>query len=108
MPERAKKQYQRIIRECFWDLNMTPDDLESIINGHNLSQKKIIFNKILENSTHLFKDLTIFPHNDLEQLLKAYKVPSFNTDYFFRRKNLVEVYFFDKPLQVTELQWITS
>ena len=42
----------------------------------------------------------------LLDLLTNYKVPTFNHDYIFRRKNISEVYFFDKPLLVDELKWV--
>lgn len=102
------EKYKRLIQDCFWDLEISDADIEAIINGHDWSQKVFLFDKILKNSTQFFKDLAMFSQNDLRQLLKEYPVPAFNYDYIFRRKNLVEVYFFDQPLLINELQWIAS
>lgn len=48
----------------------------------------------------------MFNKEDLKELLETYKIPQFNIDYAFRRKNIAEVYFFDKPLLIDELKWI--
>lgn len=98
--------YDRIIKDCFWDLHITADMLDNIVQGDDLYQKKMLFEKILLNSTALFKDLRIFPENELAFLLENYQVPQFNHDYAFKRKNMAEVYFFNKPLMITELKWM--
>jgi len=54
----------------------------------------------------LFKDLKIFDLKDIKRFLQEYKVPRFNGEYAFRRKNLAKVYFFDKPLLIDELKWV--
>lgn len=85
---------------------MADADIDTIVHGADFSQKVFLFDKILQNSSKLFNDLKIFSKDDLEQLLTAYQVPAFNRDYIFRRKNMVEVYFFDKPLLISELKWL--
>ena len=97
--------YERIIKECFWDLRITVDDIEAIIHGSDFRKKSMLFEKILLNSTSLFQDLKIFTKDDLEALIENYKIPPFNADYAFRRKNMAEVFFFDKPLLIEELKW---
>ena len=67
----------------------------------------MLFEKILLNSTSLLKDLMLFDRNQLKILLENYKLPKFNAEYAFRRKNMADVFFFDKPLLVDELKWIT-
>lgn len=66
----------------------------------------MLFEKILLNSTALFKDMKIFNKKELAILIENYKLPKFNEEYIFRRKNMVEVYFFDKPLLINELKWV--
>ncbi|MCP5510820.1 MAG: hypothetical protein H7A24_03020 [Leptospiraceae bacterium] len=99
--------YKRIKKECFWDLSFTEKDIEDIINGNEPKQKNFLLEKILINSTKLFYDLKGFDKEELSHFLNHYLVPSFNADYISRRKNLVEVFFFDKPLLIEELKWIT-
>ncbi|HOV10030.1 MAG TPA: hypothetical protein PK482_13085 [Spirochaetota bacterium] len=85
--------YDRIISECFWDVDISVSDIESIINGNDY-KKLFLFENILLNSTNLFKDLSIFKREDLRILLEQYRVPDFNRDYIFKRKNMAEAFFF--------------
>ena len=101
-----KINYARIKKDCFWDLDISQDDIQKIITSGDERQKKILFEKILLNSTVLFKDLKIFDLKDIKTFLQEYKVPRFNSEYAFRRKNLAEVYFLDKPLLIDELKWV--
>ena len=98
--------YDRIKKDCFWDSEFSNDDINAIISGEDMRKKSMLFEKILLNSTSLFKDLAIFEVEQLSKLVDNYKVPKFNADFAFRRKNLVEVYFFNKPLLIEELKWV--
>lgn len=98
--------YARIKKDCFWDLDMSEAEIRNIAKSYDERQKKMLFEKILLNSTALFKDLKIFSLSNLEDYLENYTIPRFNSQYVFRRKNMAEVYFFDKPLLVNELKWI--
>jgi len=85
--------YDRIISECFWDVDISVSDIESIINGNDYKKKLFLFENILLNSTNLFKDLSIFKREDLRILLEQYRVPDFNRVYIFKRKNMAEAFF---------------
>ncbi|MDD5372037.1 MAG: hypothetical protein PHO62_01280 [Sulfurimonas sp.] len=98
--------YQRILKDCFLDMRLEVQDIKAIAEGSDLQKKSFLFAKILLNNTKPFSDLTIFSQDDLKLLLENYKVPQFNGDFAFRRKNMAEVYFFDKPLLIDELKWI--
>jgi len=108
---KSKMQQQKIldniIKDCFWDLDFTDKDINDIINSKDIKRKSFLFDKILLNSTNLILDLKIFRKNDLKILIEKFEVPNFNYDYIFRRKNIVEVYFLDKPLLIDELKWVT-
>jgi len=97
--------FKRIKKECFWDYNFTDEEILQMANSENIWEKSFLFQKILLNSTSLLNDLKIFELDVLKELLENYKVPAFNHDYIFRRKNIAEVYFFDKPLLIEELKW---
>ena len=74
----------------------------------NIGKSVSSIKDILGNDNHsLFKDLGIFSKEQLSELLDNYKVPKFNADHAFRRKNMAEVYFFDKPLLINELKWVS-
>jgi len=98
--------YSRIKKDCFWDLDISEAEIQNIIVGDDERKKKMFFEKILLNSTALFKDLKVFDMNQIEAYLTSYTVPRFNGKYAFRRKNMAEVYFLNKPLLINELQWI--
>ncbi|MCK9257708.1 MAG: hypothetical protein M0P02_06515 [Sulfurospirillaceae bacterium] len=100
------REYKRIAKECFWDLNINEYDIMDIFKNGNEIKKRLLFEKILQNSSRLFFDMKFFKKQELAKFLDEYKVPSYNSDYMARRKNLIEVYFFDKPLTINELKWI--
>lgn len=98
--------YTRMLKECFWDLNFSEDDIRQIPSGTDDRMKAFLMEKILLNSTNYLLDLQIFSLDELQRLLEAYRVPEFNYDHAFRRKNIAEVFFLHKPLLIRELQWI--
>lgn len=98
--------YDTMIKTIFWEYDFSADDIQSIVQNNDLEKKKFLFEKILLNSKHLFSDLKIFDKDDLKYLIENFKIPQFNADFAKRRKNIVECYFLDKPLTITELQWI--
>lgn len=98
--------YKRIKKDCFWDLDISNEEIDNILNNDDMRKKSMLFEKILLNSTSLFKDMAIFDKDQLAVLLENYKVPKFNEKYAFRRKNMLEVYFFNKPLLIDELKWV--
>ena len=85
---------------------MSEENIENILNSANIRDKSILFEKILSNSTQLLQNLNLFKLDELKSLLENYKVPRFNGDYLLRRKNIVEYFYFDKPLVSEELKWI--
>lgn len=97
----------RIRRECFWETTVAPEDILRMARAGNREEKKYIFEKILLNSSNLLDDISIFDLVDLKELLENYKLPEFNREHAAKRKNLVEVFFFDKDLVIEELLWVT-
>ncbi len=97
--------YERIRKECFWDLDFMEDDIRKILAGLDERSKPLLFEKILLNSSRMLYDLQLFKIDELDSLLERFVVPKFNHDYAFRRKNIAEVYFFNKPLEIDELKW---
>ena len=100
-----RSRYKRIIRDCFWDSNITEDDIDTMLHSGNTRSEKYLFEKILINSTDILIDLKLFKKEKVRKMMKEFKVPNFNYDYIFRRKNIAEVYLFDIPLLVDELKW---
>ncbi len=99
------KIIEGILRDCFWEYHYTKDDIQKILDGNDFAKKQFLFEKILLNSRDYLNALKIFDKKELEKLIDSYRVPSFNREYAFRRKNIVEVYFLDRELLVEELMW---
>jgi hypothetical protein len=98
--------YDRIIRECFWDSDTSEEEIRGIVSGDDTRKKKQLFERILLNSSRYLRDLQLFSREDLRFLLEEYRLPEFNYDHAFRRKNIAEVFFLDKELLIDELKWI--
>jgi hypothetical protein len=78
--------YNRIIKDCFWDLNFEANDIQKIISSNDIQKKSFLFNKILLNSTHMFQSLKIFTVDEIKYFLDEFEIPKFNYDYIFKRK----------------------
>ena len=78
--------YDRIKKDCFWDLNIDAKDIDEILASTDFRRKKFLFCKILLNSTRVLVDLQIFEDNELKVMIEEYRVPQFNYDYTFKRK----------------------
>lgn len=100
-----EKIIEQIIKDCFWDMDFSINEVSDIICSNDFRAKAFLFDKVLLNSTKLFASLKIFYREDLEKLIKDYKLPAFNKNIAKRRLNLVEVYFLDEPLTIEELSW---
>ena len=98
--------YKRIKKDCFWDYNFTDSEIEQLALSPDIRENRFLFEKILLNSASVFSDLKIFNIVKLSKLIKEYQVPQFNSEYIFKRKNMVEAYFLGKPILVNELKWI--
>ena len=99
--------FSRVVKECFWDTNISQLEIEAIISGDDFRKKQFLFEKILLNSTKLFYDLSLFNKTTIKELLSCMHVPRFNGTYIARRKNLAEVYFLNYELKIDELKWVS-
>jgi len=97
--------YERIKKDCFWDYNFSNEEILQLASSDNEREKDFLFQKILLNSTNIFSDLKIFDDKILSYLIENYKVPKFNYNHAFKRKNMAEIYFLNKPVLVNELKW---
>lgn len=51
---------QRIKKDCFWDLDISSDEILNIANGDDTQKRSMLFEKILLNSTSFLNDLEVF------------------------------------------------
>ena len=97
---------QQIIKDCFWEYDFSKKDIYKMARGDDFDAKKFLFSKILLNATDMIKSMKIFAKEDLKKLIESYKIPSFNSEFVKRRLNMLEFYFLDKELTITELKWV--
>ncbi len=97
--------YAKIAKECFWEYHFSAEEIEKIFKSNDKRKKQFIFEKILLNSHEPFKDMALFDKEDLQKMLESYVPPAFNREYIQRRKNIIEYYFFNTPLEINELKW---
>lgn len=98
---------RRILKECFWDYDLSEEEIIGIVESDNSKLKMFLFQKIIANSTNMLKALRIFSKDDLKKLLESYKIPQFNHNFIKRRKDIAEFIFFGKEVSIKELRWET-
>ena len=109
MKKRGKmknEQITNILKDCFWEYNFKEEDIVSLATSKDKQEQIFLFSKILENAKELLKSMKIFDKKDLKRLIESYTLPTFKYEYMARRLNIVEYYFFNKPLTVNELKWV--
>jgi len=99
-------RYNKIAKDCFWEYHFSAEEIEQLFKYSDKREKQFLFEKILLNSQELLKDMELFNKEDLQMILKEYIIPPFNKEYTQRRKNIIEYYFFNIPLEINELKWI--
>ncbi len=98
-------RYAKIANECFWEYHFSAEEIGRLFKSSDQGEKQFIFEKILLNSHEPFKDMALFDKEDLRKMLESYVPPAFNGEYIQRRKNIIEYYFFNTPLEIDELKW---
>jgi len=68
---------KKLIKDCFWDYSFTVPEIKMLANNSDIKQKQFLFEKILLNSTEIFRAFEIFEKKDLKTLIKNYKIPTF-------------------------------
>ena len=107
MKNKIIDRYSKIAKECFWEYHFSAEEIERLLKSSDQREKQFIFEKILLNSHEPFNDMALFDKEDLQKMLESYALPAFNRQYIQRRKNIMEYYFFNTPLEINELKWST-
>ena len=68
-----KKQiFQAILKDCFWDYDLTPEDIEGIVKSGNERELMWRFGKIITESRDRLRALQIFKKDQLNWLFDNY------------------------------------
>ena len=96
---------EEILKECFWEYEISVDKILSILEGDDVAEKQFLFNKIFTNSTNVLKMLEIFPLKDIKQFLNDFKITGYNRDYYARKRDIVRNVLLNEPVSVKGLEW---
>jgi len=61
--------HRQIIADCFWDSNITEEEINSMFHSGSIRKGKYLFEKIFINSTAILKDLKLFNKDELKILV---------------------------------------
>ncbi|HOV13542.1 MAG TPA: hypothetical protein PK771_04600 [Spirochaetota bacterium] len=99
-----RRVLEKIIKECYWDYNITADDLIEKINSSDIREKSKIFNKIIENSTDKVFSLRIFDSEELRKLFDQYN-NTFNKKRIEKNILALRNIFLGEKNQIKGLEW---
>ncbi len=99
-----KEVFEHIIKECYWDYNITPNELATIVKSGDIRSKSKIFNKIVENSTDRVLALQIFDKCELRELFDKCN-NSFTRDRVHRNVLALRNIFLGENNQIKGLEW---
>lgn len=95
----------RIIKECYWDYSISPEEIIKIVDGNDYRLKKKLFEKIVYNSTHKLYDLSIlFDKITLRNMFDEFK-PSYNLSYIERYVLVLRNLLFGENNKIGILEW---
>lgn len=97
-------QFARIKKECFWDYNISIDEILNIVQAGTYREKKKLFFKILYNSTDRLSDLMLFSESDLKSLFKE-SLPEHKSNYIQKRIAILKYLLLHETVEKTGLEW---
>ncbi len=100
----SKEDLERIKKECFWDYDISLDEIKRIIKEGSFREKNKLFEKIMYNSKDKAKMLSYFNKDDLQKLFSLFKV-TYNKKNIEKHKQVLEYIFFGKKSKVKGLEW---
>jgi hypothetical protein len=94
-----------MIKECYWEYNVTSDEILDIVDGEDIRKKKKLFEKIIYNSTHKYLLLTsLFDKNTLREFFDGLKI-TYNNRFITRQTILLRNFLFDEKNIIRVLEW---
>lgn len=96
--------YEKIAKECFWDYNMSADDICKIITSGSKNEKKKLFSKIIYNSQNRLSALRLFSKDELKEFFDDFK-PTYNQKYLTKIILALRAILLDEDVVIKELEW---
>ncbi|MEA2027508.1 MAG: hypothetical protein U9N49_00835 [Campylobacterota bacterium] len=96
---------EKVITECYWDYNISIDELEAIIHSGDKEAKKRVFEKIIYNSSDRLQVLKeLFSLSELREFLAKFK-PTYNQKYINRKVLLIKNILLGEKNTIEALEW---
>lgn len=93
-----------IIKDCYWDYDITEDHIRAIVASNDFRQKQKLFEKIIRNARDKVQSLRIFNENDLPELFNSVN-PGYTDariqEHILALRNL----FLEENNTIERLQW---
>ena len=96
--------YEEIVKECYWDSNITPKELQKLVNSGDFRELKKIFAKIIYNSNDKLKALTIFQKDMLKRLFDDFKI-TYNDKYIEKHILVLRSLLLGESHKIKGLDW---
>ena len=95
---------KRLLKDCFWDLNLDEDDLKQIIKEGDKRELKKLFSRIIYNSQDKLRDLQIFTKEQIREFLTDFKV-TYNHKYINKHLLIIRSLLLGEKHQIKGLEW---
>ena len=103
--EQSTIDFDKLIRESFWDYNMTREDFVRIADSGNFREKSHLFEKVLFHSSDRVRIIKMFfKKDDMEKLFNTVTINRFNR-HFERNIMIAKYFLIDKSIRVKGLEW---
>lgn len=97
--------YSQLIKDCFWDYEVTEDYIREIRNSNDFRQKQMLFSKIIYNSTDKARTLQVlFNEETLKKLFSTFK-PDYNHKYIDRYILILKNILLGENNFIESLEW---
>lgn len=99
--------YKKIIKDCYWDSNITVDDLKSIVANNDPRELKKLFSKIIYNSKDKLQALQLFTQQQLNELFSDFQA-TYNEKYINRHVLILKSLLLNEKHDIKGLEWKKS
>ena len=99
-----EKILEKIIKECYWDYNITKDDLKKILDSKDTRDIKKLFSKIIYNSKDKLLSLKLFTTAQLEEFFQDFKV-TYNEKYISKHILVLKNLLLNEKNHIKALEW---
>lgn len=97
--------YSNLIKDCFWDYNVSEEKIRKIVQSDDFRQKQFLFSKIIYNSTDKARTLSVlFNRETLKRLFSAFKI-EYNRRYISKCVLLLRNILLDEDNYIESLAW---